>query len=203
LFIKINVQEKDAVKWNLKKVLKFHNNVEIVVLLVKIKKKYQCKIKKYLSKRNGSCIKRNCFKQLYNFRNKYWRKLRSSSIKTITCKKPKITKVIKCFFKKVGVACRKRKCCVSLFFGSVLKSKKCRSLRSTCPLKKRLRCERKYTKNGCSHLQCIYEYLRNGKLVSRSNIIRKTHHHCPILSKKKIAKHILQNQEDVNSKDVV
>jgi len=71
------------------------------------------------------------------------KKVRSSCTKVITCKKPKTTRVVRCAFRTRGVGCRARKCCISMFVGAKLASKKCRVLRKSCPLKKRLRCEKK------------------------------------------------------------
>jgi len=48
--------------------------------------------------------------------------------------------------------------------------------------------KKKSNKNGCSHTQCRYEYLRNGKIVSYG-VIRRSHHYCPITSKKSCKTH--------------
>jgi len=93
-------------------------------------------------------------------------------------------RITRCKFTPFNVSCRQRKCCTRYYIGKVLKSKGCRVLYKNCPLKRRKICQRKFTKYGCSHIECRNTYLRNGKIVS-TGVSRNSKFSCPIITKRK------------------
>jgi len=149
------------------------------------KRNLKCKQKKFVSKLHGSCKSNSCCSFKFNFNNKSWSKDKSSCYRTIYCnKKPNEKRITRCKFTPFNVSCRQRKCCTRYYIGKVLKSKGCRVLYKNCPLKRRKICQRKFTKYGCSHIECRNTYLRNGKIVS-TGVSRNSKFSCPIITKRK------------------